>query len=132
MSQRDAASIANTYNYFLAVAIIRAGETNPRGNRYYYAKAVGQWDVSYWQYKTPQITEYTDNSARARAQQDFYAINGQTGTAKLEPRSAVCPVCEGWIKRGLVPARVALNNPPPYHVNCPHVWDMRPDTTHPF
>ena len=69
----------------------------------------------------------TDNSARAMAQQDFYQHNGQMGSAKLEPRTAVCPICQGWIARGIVPLRVALNNPPPYHPNCPHIFDIRPN-----
>jgi hypothetical protein len=127
-SERDAASIINTYNYFLGLEIIRVYEVNPRGNRYYYAKAIREWQPTYWQHKDPLITVTTENSARAMALQDFYRLNGGAlGTAKLEPRSAVCPVCLGWIARGIVPLRVALNDPPPYHPNCPHRFDTRPD-----
>jgi hypothetical protein len=83
---------------------------------------------TYWAWKDLQIAQYTDQTARAMAQQDFYRFNGgMLGMAKLEPRPAVCPVCQGWIARGLVPLRVALNAPPPYHVNCPHFWDIRPN-----
>ena len=128
-SKRDAASIANTYNYFLALEIVRAGERQPGGNMEYYARAVAAWMPTYWAYKDSQIVTATDGSARAKAQQDFYIHNENVkGVAKLEPRSAVCPVCVGWIARGLVPLRVAMNNPPPYHVNCPHIFDTRPDT----
>jgi len=135
-SQRDAESIANTHSYFLAVEILRVGET-PTGlvRRVLpvlrvpeYAKAVKAWSESYWSFKKPQITMMTDNSARAKAQQDFYIQNrGVAGTAKLEPTTAVCPICQGWIARGIVPLRVALNNPPPYHQNCPHIFSTRPD-----
>lgn len=127
-SKRDAESIANTYNYFLALEIVRAGQENPKANRYYYAAKIGEWSPTYWAYKDDVITTTTDKGARSLAQQDFYNYNGGAiGTAKLEPRSAVCPVCAGWIARGVVPLRVALSAPPPYHINCPHTWDIRPE-----
>ena len=57
----------------------------------------------------------------------LYKQNGDLmGTARLEPRTAVCPVCQGWIARGSVPVRVALNNPSPFHPSCPHSWDITP------
>jgi len=133
-SRRDAESVANTFNYFLAVEIVRTGET-PTGvvKRLLpvlripsYVRSIRSWAAGYWSFKTPQITQMAENSARAKAQQDFYQFNGQFGTAKLEPRTAVCPICQGWIDRGIVPLRVALNNPPPYHPGCPHYWDTRP------
>ena len=124
-SDTDAKSISNTFNYFLAVEILRAGETNPRGGPLYYARAISAWAPTYWQWKYPQITQVAELTARAMAQQDFYRINGAAlGSAKLEPQSAVCPVCLGWIARGAVPLRVALADPPPYHPNCPHIWQI--------
>ena len=131
VSERDAVSIVNTFNYFLALEIIRIYEMNYRANRYYYAARLREWLPTYWSNKEPQIATMTDNSARAKAQQDFYSkkFNGALGSAKLEPRTAVCPICQGWIARGIVPLRVALNNPPPYHPNCPHTWSTRPDKT---
>jgi len=134
-SRRDAESIANTFNYFLAVEIVRTGETpTGRVKRLLpvlripaYVRSIRSFGDSYWSLKTPQITQMAENGARAKAQQDFYQFNRGRGTAKLEPRTAVCPVCQGWIDRGIVPLRVALNNPPPYHQNCPHYWDTRPD-----
>jgi len=126
-SKTDAASIVNTYNYFLALEIQRAGQENPRGNRNYYAAKVTAWNPGYWSYKYPQIVQVTELTARNMAQQDFYQYNGSTmGSAKLEPTSAVCPICAGWIARGIVPLRVALSNPANFHVNCPHIWDIRP------
>lgn len=126
-SRSDAESINNTYNYYLAAAIVRIGQEKPRANRFVYAKGVREWAPTYWAWKRPQIDQMTDNSARIMAQQDFYRYNGQFGSARLLPTRAVCPICEGWVRRGVVPLRVALNNPPPYHVNCPHLWDSRPD-----
>jgi hypothetical protein len=127
MSRGDAESIANTYNYYLAAAIIRVGQEKPRANRFVYAKGVRDWSPGYWAWKRPQIDEMTDNTARAMAQQDFYRQNGAFGSARLLPTQAVCPICQGWVARDVVPLRVALNNPPPYHVNCPHVWETDPD-----
>ena len=49
------------------------------------------------------------------------------GYAVLEPRTAVCPVCQGWIERGEVPLRVAMNHPPPYHFRCPHLFVTYPE-----
>jgi len=131
-SERDAKSIANTYNYFLGLGIILAGRLARRGNRTYYAKAIRDWQPTYWAWKDPIITVTTDKSARAMALEDFYRFNASAmGTAKLEPRSAVCPVCVGWIARGVVPLYVALANPASFHVNCPHYWDTRPEKVSP-
>jgi hypothetical protein len=125
LGKRDAASIVNTYNYYLALEIIRAGQANPRGNRYYYAAKVTAWHPTYWIPKEEQITQFADMSARAMAQQDFYQYNGGImGSAKLEPRKAVCPVCQGWIDRGAIPLRTALQYPPPYHPSCPHYFQI--------
>jgi len=127
-SERDAASITNTYNYYLGIEILRAGAANPRGNRTYYAKAIADWQPTYWVHKDPQIEITTEKSARSLAMEDFYRYNGGAmGTAKLEPRSAVCPVCLGWIARGVVALRVALANPANFHIGCPHYWFTRPD-----
>ena len=131
-SERDAKSIANTYNYFLGLGIILAGRLARRGNRTYYAKAIRDWQPTYWAWKDPIITVTTDKSARAMALEDFYRFNASAmGMAKLEPRSAVCPVCVGWIARGVVPLRVALANPSGWHIGCPHYWDTRPEKVAP-
>ena len=132
LSRQDAESICGTYNYFLAHAIAAIGAATPTANRHVYAYRLRPWMDSYWQGKRPQVQEYSDRSARREAQQDFYEYNaGRLGTAKLTPETAVCPICAGWLARGLVPLRVALNDPPPYHVTCPHIWDTRPDKVTP-
>ena len=118
-SKADSVSIANTFNYYLANAIIRIRQETPTANRYIYAKRLREWEPGYWGWKRPQIDEWTNSTARTKAQQDFFKYNGAgMGSARLEPRTAVCPVCKGWVARGLVPLRVAMNEPPPYHPNC--------------
>jgi hypothetical protein len=126
-SQRAAESIVSTFNYHLAAAIVNIRSEVPTANRHVYASRIAEWERGYWSWKLPQIQEDADRSARARAQQDFARLNVIMGSAKLEPTRAVCPVCKGWVRRGIVPMRVALNNPPPYHPNCPHIWDTRPE-----
>lgn len=121
----DAESIVNTYNYDLAIAIAHIRTETPTANRYVYAHRLRQWHEARSAWKVPQIAQMTEQKARARAQQDFAEQNGRrTGIARMQPRTAACPICQGWIARGDVPVRVALNNPPPYHVNCPHLWDI--------
>jgi len=44
----------------------------------------------------------------------------------LQPRSAVCPICNGWITRGEVPIQVAVGSPGNFHTNCPHLWAISP------
>jgi len=127
MSQQDAQSIANTFNYDAAGAIVAIRSDVPTANRHVYAYRLRKWDKKRSEWKTPQIEQYTDSSARSLAQQHFYAYNDVQGTAILEPRTAVCPVCVGWVARGEVPLPVAMANPPPYHVNCPHSWVTFPN-----
>jgi hypothetical protein len=107
MSRLDAASIANTFNYDLAASIVRIRSEAPRANRFVYASRLRQWDGKRNKWKSPQITLNTERTARAKAQQDFYEYNGRFGSAVLRPRTAVCPICQGWINRGEVPLRVA-------------------------
>lgn len=127
LAEERAGQIANTYNYDLSIAIQAVADKNPRANRHYYARELDAWDQARSEWKNPQINEHQSGEARALAQRHFYQHNGQLGYAILIPRTAVCPICQGWIDRGKVPIRVAINNPPPYHPNCPHLWDMYPD-----
>ena len=131
-SKTDGVSIANTFNYYLANAIIRIRQETPRANRYTYAKRLREWEPGYWGWKRPQIDEWTDSTARTGAQQDFYRYNGAgMGSARLEPSTAVCPICKGWVARGTVELRVALTNPGPFHLNCfpPNAMVSLPDGT---
>jgi hypothetical protein len=127
MGRRDAASIVHTFNRDLAFAIANIRAEVPTANRYVYAYRLRAWSKRRWSWKEKQIGQMTEGTTRAKAQQDFYDHNGHFGTATLRPRTAVCPVCKGWVARGEVPLQVAQNNPPPYHQNCPHGWSTRPD-----
>lgn len=124
---RHAAGIVNTYNYDLAGAIIQIRSETPTANRHVYASRLQAWEGQRAKWKGPIIAQSTDGYARALAQRDFHQFNNVMGVAVLRPESAVCPVCAGWVARGEVPVAVATNNPPPYHPQCPHLWQIRPN-----
>jgi hypothetical protein len=126
-SVKDAASIANTYNYDLAIAIQKIRAETPTANRYVYARRLREWEAARAQWKTPQIRQYATTQARNQAQADFARNNNTAGVARLVPTTAVCPVCKGIIARGWMPLRVAQQDPPPYHPNCPHLYEIRPE-----
>lgn len=127
MCAEEAVGIGNTYNYDLAGAILNIAAEMPTANRYVYAKRLQVWEEKRTSWKALQIAEWTEGTARSRAQQDFYMLNNIGGVAELMPKSAVCPVCIGWVERGEVSLREAENNPPPYHLFCPHLWQTDPD-----
>lgn len=126
MSKADAESIMSSYNYDLAGAVSNIAAETPSANRNTYAKRLDAWDNKRNGWKISQIAQYAEGSARSLAQQDFYRLNSIQGMAELRPVSAVCPVCKGWVARGKVKMEVALNNPPPYHPNCPHLFRTDP------
>ena len=126
-SDKEAQGIINTFNYDLAAAILRIGAEHPSLNRNQYGSYLQEWFSQRESWKDAQIAQYTDSDARAMAQTEYYRRNWRLmGTAKLQPKRAVCPVCQGWIERGEVKMEVAINNPPPYHPRCPHIWDVNP------
>jgi len=125
MSGEDAKSIVTTYNKDLAAAIRNIRAETPTANRNVYVKRLMVWEDKRSKWKASQIAQNTEATARRNAQRDFVKWNNMQGKAILRPTTAVCPVCRGWIRRGLVPLDVAQNKPPPYHINCPHYWENR-------
>lgn len=125
--QQHALGIVNTYNYDLAGSIVSIHSETPNANRHVYASRLRNWETRRDSWKVPQVSQSTVSYARALAQRDFYRYNDIPGIAVLRPESAACPVCAGWVARGEVPLPEALNNPPPYHPNCPHAWRTQPN-----
>lgn len=130
-ARTDAQSIVNTYNWELAREIRKIASLVPPANRFTYAKRIGEWDAVRAEAKAAQIAGWTEGTARSRAQKDFVFNNGLGGTARLEPRIAVCQICAGWLKRGKIPLAEILSNPPPYHPNCVHGLVTRYDRVRP-
>ncbi len=126
-SRGDSASVVNTFNFDLAVAIQAIGAQFPRANRHTYAKHLQTWDENRNKWKVPQIATWTEGSARSRAQADFVRLNGIEGVAVLVPEHAAEHICQGWINRGRVPLREAMLNRPPYHLGCIHIFEILAD-----
>lgn len=126
-SPEDAASIVNTYNYDLAMAILAVSAETPTANRQTYAKRLSRWEAKRNQWKVEQIATWTEGTARSLAQKYFYQYNLVEGVAELIPKGSAEPVCAGWIGRGEVPLAEAMASPPPYHSGCPHRWRTIPE-----
>jgi len=125
LSRDDAMSIANTYNYELGIAILAISSDTPRANRFAYANRLAKWENRRAKHKDDQIATHTNLTARSLAQRDFNQFNDIDGTAQLVgPNPAAEQICQGWLNRGMVTKQVAVNNPSPFHLGCPHVWDF--------
>jgi len=121
----SAQSFVETFNDDLMYAILAIRTETPTANRNVYTYRLKVWSSKRSAWKTPQLALFIETFARSLAASEFYNRNGKPmGFAKLYPRSAKCPVCQGWINRGSVPVQIALRNPGPFHPNCPHLWDI--------
>lgn len=128
VAEAHAASITATYNYDLVHAIKAIGAEVPTANRHVYAFRLTEWETKRAAWKNDLIALMTEQTIRAMAFQDFYRQNGAgLGMAMLMPRTAKCPICQGWINRGWVPLAEAIRHPPPFHIQCPHFFFTRPD-----
>ncbi len=114
--------IVNSFNFDAAAAILNIAAETPTANRNTYAKRLGIWEEKRAGWKNPQIAQYTEGAIRGLAQGYFVRENGAQGFAELEPDTAQCPICLGWLTRGPVPIAVATKNPANWHPNCPHRW----------
>jgi len=128
LAKFSADSIVNTYNYDLLVKLDSVLVNDPTISKTALVRELKSWDNSRKKAKIPVVQSSLEAEARSNAQIDFRRLNGPEGRAKLLPKKAVCPICQGWVNRGWVDAKVALTNPPPYHPNCPHVWEMDYET----
>lgn len=127
LSKEDAAAYARQYNDDLTKAIIKIGTDTPRANRNVYAAKLTAWEGERSQSKASLLAQWTENTARILAQEHFVKNNNLDGFAHLEPTEASCDVCQGWVNRGIVPLKVALNNPGVWHYGCPHLWVTEPE-----
>lgn len=121
----EAASIANTYNYDLAVAIRHIRTETPSANRHLYAKRLLEWEAVRDEWKSQQIALWNQTKWTNIAFQDFLAHNPQlkNGYAILQSKRTVCKICQYWASRGKVPLAEASRIEFPAHINCPHYWE---------
>ena len=128
LSKQQADSMVNTYNYDLGIALIAIRTETPTANRHTYARRLAEWDKNRAVWKNAQVATDTVLNSKSLAQRDFMRFNTNVeSTATLAgPNPAAEPICQGWLDRGKVPAQTAINNPSPFHANCPHPWEFTP------
>lgn len=122
-SLEDARSIRNTLNQELRRRLTDLYTANPKGNRNYYNKNIGDWLAQRDPYKAQQIALYSEQTARTRAREIFRNVLGIRGGEFIY--DGVAPVGKVCIERfalGVVDENYTDANPTPAHPNCPHSW----------
>lgn len=124
-ANQEAAGIANTFNYDLAIAIRFIKSEVPKANRWTYVKRLRDWEETRDGWKSSQIALWNQTKWANIAFQDFLAHNPNlnNGYAILQPKRTVCEFCQYWAKKGRVPMLEAVRVEFPAHVNCPHYWE---------
>lgn len=123
----EAAGIINTYNYDLALAVRSIRAETATANRNVYAKRLADWEASRNEWKSKQIALWNIVKWADTAQADFLNYNrdiiGEGGYAIVEPQNtAVCAICQYWVKQGKVKIDETRRQQWPAHLNCPHHW----------
>lgn len=122
-----ARSISDTYNLFLARAILAIGEETPTANRHVYAHRLygsSGWDSEYWRVKARLVAEIETMTMVNAGLADFYDRNGDllTPEAEVIPLVAVCSICKAMVAGNphkTIQAVYARYDIPP-HPGCPH------------
>jgi hypothetical protein len=117
-----ASSIANTYNYDLAQAILQVGRDAPRANRNVYYYRLSQWEQARAERKEPQINKTETAWAMNRAKEAFHKYNAILARAEVWPYPTVCPVCAEYVAANPYSSMDELYRrcELPAHVGCPH------------
>lgn len=122
MSQRDAETIAVTYNGQLERQIQRLYDANPRGNRQYYYSNLEAWSNKRDGFKVPQIALQTAQTTREHAQRRFRDKNQIGGKYLFAGPPPVCKKCMRLRAMGLVTIDVVNQYGNSQHIGCPHEW----------
>ena len=128
-SKSEASGIVETYNNDLRQEVARLFEANPRGLRNHYRDGISSWFSGRQDWKAPQISLVTVQSARSMALADFNARNKALFGERLfrftgpPPRESECAelMAMGAVDQSIVDA-----NPVPIHIGCPHSWTPLP------
>lgn len=123
-AKADATSIANTYNRELRAEVQRIYTRNPRGNRYYFIRALEEWTARRNAYKIPQISLNTATAAREYAAQRFRRENNIEGRMVFVGPPPVCKKCLRLKGLGPVSVAAAERYGDSQHINCPHRWEQ--------
>jgi hypothetical protein len=123
-AKQDSEAIAKTYDRELKNKIARLRQENPRGNRFYYLKALDEWLVGRTAFKTSSISLNTMSAARQYAQDRFTRENNIGGKWVMVGPPPVCKNCMRI--KGYGPQTFEQTQQPrrhlPAHVSCPHRW----------
>lgn len=124
-AQRDAGSIADTYNRELRSKVEQLYDMNPRGNQRYFAANLDAWSKDRQKFKSQQIAVNTEQVASDMASRDFRdknrAILGKTYYA-YDGAAPVSDECKSRFGAGIVDENFVDEHPTPAHIGCPHKW----------
>lgn len=123
-AKTDATSIAKTYNQQLKAEVQRIYSRNPRGNRYYFMRALEEWTAKRNKWKTPQIALNTAAAARDYAAQRFRRENNIKGRMVFVGLPPVCKRCLYLKGLGPVSEEDARRYGDSQHSGCFHRWEQ--------
>ena len=129
LSRSEAKGIVETYNNDLRSIVAQLFEANPTGGKSYYRQGIAGWYEGRKQWKNPQISLQTVQTARQVAQTDFQNRNRQLLGTPLYRFTGPPPKeseCAELMAMGPVPEAVVRQNPVPIHLGCPHSWTALP------
>jgi hypothetical protein len=123
---KDSEGISATYDRELKNKIARLRQDAPRGNRFYYLKALDEWINQRNAFKVPSISLNTMTAAREYAKDRFITENGIEGKFVFTGPPPVCKLCIRVKALGPIPYRQTrlARNRLPQHVNCPHTYQQ--------
>lgn len=129
MAGEEARQIAATWNRESRRQLEKLRSQNPRGNRFYYARGMAEWETRRNPYKSAQIALQTAQTTRWYAQGRFREVNNLFGSRYIfTGPPPVCNDCLSLFSRGTVSEHFIQRHPTPIHVNCPHEWqELQPE-----
>lgn len=119
---KDSEGIAQTYDRELKNHIARLQSKAPKGNRFYYLKALDEWINQRNKFKVASISLNTMTQARAYAQDRFIRENNIKGRFAPVGPPPVCKICIRIFAKGPLTWEECMKpaNFLPAHVHCPH------------
>lgn len=125
MSERDAKSVADTYNRALERYIQKITKDVPDGDTAYYTNLVRKWASERSIWKSAQVALNTETNTREYARKRFWEMNGLTERKFIATGvTPTCKICIRIFAAGVVGWDYVKRNPLPAHINCPHFYKI--------
>ena len=121
-ADRDAESIANTYDKEAESQLKKLYQANPLGAIGYYLNGMAQWASTRQARKNLTIGINNVQAGYQLGLQDFHVMNQLQTKYAFSGAPPVCPVCVRLFGMGHVSYETMATNPAPTHPNCPHYW----------